>query len=362
MCAFVLGCSVEPLDPNLEENLNSTVQQSQGNPHDQFGIPVLEQGDASENSLTVNIIAGENGATGGLSVRWMTSEEFDEFGWDNGMAGHVLLNGHANDAYSLANEGDIFPFHLENFITGEGESWNRALSCDQSYVFIVQAHQDGSMQKSDYSDPSMVSTLDCDSGGDDPCDLIPRNLNSTLCLQDVNNPTLQGFRAYYNAQIFNKTDLPVFPAGTYSPPIQDLLDQYESSGGIGSYLTTYTVGTEDCGEISVDILVEVQDCAPGGGDDPCDLIPRNLNSTVCLASINNPTLQGFRAYFNAQISNKTGLPVFPAGTYSPPIQVLLDQFQTSGGVGTYQTDYTVTTEDCGEITVTIVAEVQDCNP
>lgn len=175
---LLIGCSVEPLD-SLEggELLLQASADAKGNPHAQFDIPAIEPLSSEESSIEVKILAGDSGATGGLSIRWMTKEEYEANGWDDDLAGHVLLNGNASDEYSLEPGGD-FTFNLGDFITGEGDSWNRALECGQGYVIIVQAHQDGSTQKSAYSDPKVFSTTRCEV--DNPCDLLNDEYSKTF--------------------------------------------------------------------------------------------------------------------------------------------------------------------------------------
>jgi hypothetical protein len=354
MYALVLGCSVEPLDPNLEENLNATVQQSQGNPHEQFGIPQVEQGDASESSLTVNITAAENGATGGLSVRWMTYEEYDEFGWSNGNAGHALLNGHANDEYSL-DEGETFYFHLENYISEEGDSWNRALACDQTYVFIAQAHQDGKMQKSDYSQPFILSTVSCEPG-DDPCAPLKKDIFVNQCAEEINRPTEDGLGDYYKAQIIARSNgLPT--GGTFNPTMAELLVEYEAAGGIGVFSTNYTVNTSSCGEITIEVSVNVYSC--NQSDDPCAALQEDIYVEECAEYINRPTEDGFFDYYKAQIIAHSALPT--GGDFDPDMAQLVSDFEAAGGIGIFSTNYSVETESCGEITIEVSVDVSSCS-
>ena len=252
------GCSVEPID-QLEEQealLHLDAKAQKGNPHASFDVPTLEAYSSTENSLQILIEAGETGATGGLSIRWMTWEDYNESGWNDDLAGHVLLNGHANEAYSL-EAGEEFIFSLEDHVSGEGDGWNRDLECGQTYVFIVQAHQDGKTQKSAYSEPEVVSTAACQTN--DPCDRF-QNISRTICTTAVNNPTLQGFSAYYRAQISLSYQEINTLTGTFSPTMADLLTQYNTSGGVGTFTTTYTVTTADCGQVSFDVSVTINNC------------------------------------------------------------------------------------------------------
>ena len=256
---LAIGCNVEEL-PEVENELNS-----QANPHPKFDVPSLTAGVSTENTLEIIITAGETGATGGLSIRWMTAEEYDADGdgegtWNNDLAGHVLLNAKANEEFRL-EPGESLAFSLENHISGEGSSWNRALECGQTYFFIVQAHQDGNLQKSDYSEPSAFSTAPCEIV-DDPCDSLAQDIFTTVCSSSINNPTVLGFRNFYKTQIYLKSELEkdgVFD-GTFSPTMAELVEEYNASGGLGTFTTNYTVETAECGLVTIEVAVLVKEC------------------------------------------------------------------------------------------------------
>ncbi|MFD1079895.1 hypothetical protein, partial [Longispora fulva] len=78
--------------------------------------------------------------------------------------------------------------------------------------------------------------------------------------------------------------------------------------GPGVYPITYTiVGTgcvteQDSVTFNITVTEEVQE-------------PNQIYIPLCSADINNPNLNGFRSYFNAQVSNETDLPL--GGTYNP---------------------------------------------
>ena len=155
------SCSVESID-STENLLVADLKAKAQNEKAQFDIPTLSYGEVTENSLQIIVTAGNNGATGGISVRWMTSETYTSNGWDNALAGHVNLKDNNNTIIGLNEEGDTFQFNLENYLDPEGlEDYNRNLECGLSYYFIVQASQHGQLGKSDYSTPQLFSTSSC---------------------------------------------------------------------------------------------------------------------------------------------------------------------------------------------------------
>lgn len=242
------SCSVEPIDELEQQNalLDQEANSQNGNPHQYFDIPVLEPLSAEENSLQVKIIAGESGATGGLSVRWMTWEEYSEYDWNNDLAGHVLLNGHANENYSL-EPGEEFVFSLENYVSGEGPSWNRALECGQKYVFIVQAHQDGKIQKSEYSEPEIFSTAACDS-----CDLLEDQYSTTFSYPYLDKQIDDVGQIYdFLLSELSSSDATIPEGGTFSLSALEILRTVSR---------WYAAGEESL-ELSVEYLLETEECS-----------------------------------------------------------------------------------------------------
>ncbi|WP_324720698.1 gliding motility-associated C-terminal domain-containing protein, partial [Salinimicrobium sp. HB62] len=78
--------------------------------------------------------------------------------------------------------------------------------------------------------------------------------NIQLCSADINNPDLQGFRNYFQAQVTTKARLPL--GGTFNPTIAELHSQYQADP-FGVFTTTYTVNTdngEESAVISVDVI------------------------------------------------------------------------------------------------------------
>lgn len=165
---LIVGCSVEPVETgSMDESLHMKGK-AKNSPNEKliFGIPTLTEGEITENTLEVIVTAGENGATGGLTLRWMTLEDFEAYGWDNDLAGHQNLKANPQHPEYELEEGETFSFKLANYLDEEdylenATSYNRPLECGLSYMLIVQANQDGQSTKSDYSEPQLFSTAPC---------------------------------------------------------------------------------------------------------------------------------------------------------------------------------------------------------
>lgn len=158
------GCSVESIDSNeeiLSADGNVKIQKTTST---DLEIPAMTIGEeTTATSLEIVIKAGATGAPGGLSVRWMTDEDYQLYGWNNDEGCHEQLNSKKNggEIYNLA-ANDEFHFFLEDYISGEGDSCDRALDCGMKYWFKVQAAQDGQNSKSGYSEAIPFSTANCE--------------------------------------------------------------------------------------------------------------------------------------------------------------------------------------------------------
>lgn len=255
-----------------------------------------------------------------------------------------------------------------------------------------------------------------------------------VCSSEITNPTVSGFRNFYRAQIILHTSLPT--SGTFDPSPAELLEQYEQSGGSGTFTTNYTVQTTDCGIVTIEIAAEViptvsanageiQDisglcssaeviqlesllspdavrggkftAAPGVLDSPYSFNPaigagnyvitytidestkcvagedttsftinvkqariyNDVYKQLCSSAITNPTLQGLTNYYKNLVFLNTDQKTI-TGTFSPTMSELLEQFNQSGGIGIFATDYTFDSE-CGPVTMKLSVEVNNCN-
>lgn len=153
------GCSVENIDNDQIQSYDAKGKAL--NNHSSFAIPAISQPELYENSIQLKITAGSTGATGGISVRWMTKETYDQYGWDNDLGCHAQLTSNPSNDFGL-DANDFLLFNLEDYLNEEDPAdCNRQLECGLSYMFIVQAHQDGQTGKSGYSEPMAFSTTPC---------------------------------------------------------------------------------------------------------------------------------------------------------------------------------------------------------
>ena len=270
MVFFILtGCSVEPLEPMPVTTPDLEVKASKNkNPHAKFGIPILTAGEATENSLQINVTAGENGATGGLSLRWMTLESFDPDNdgngqWNNDLGGHILFNGNADDFYSL-EEGEIITLTLPADLSGK-DGFPVELECGMSFVFIVQAHQDGKIQKSDYSEPFIASTAPCEPD----CNLLKQDAysmditKSELIEKITPEGAPEGDIIYIDEVYYSMLEIGAPIVDLDGPKLADLYQFYiaqETAGATTVPLVYhYQVGTGDCTDsavLTINVIVE----------------------------------------------------------------------------------------------------------
>lgn len=198
----------------------------------------------------------------------------------------------------------------------------------------------------------LVNTLDVQAtivDDSDPCSPL---LFVELCADEINNPTLQGFTNFFRNQIRMNTDLPL--SGTFNPSMAELLNQYQQTGGIGTYMTNYTVDTESCGMVTAQVTAQINDCQISQ-----PVCPGDITNSLCSSEINNPTVSGFTNYYKNLVFANTDQTVI-TGTFSPTMAQLLNEYNESNGFGTFSTNYTYTDATCGEVTIEIAVTVRDC--
>lgn len=89
--------------------------------------------------------------------------------------------------------------------------------------------------------------------------VCPGDIYNELCSSQITNPNLLGFENYFKNLVFANTDETAI-TGTFNPTIAELLEQYNQDGPLGTYSTSYTYNDPTCGEITIDVTVEVTDC------------------------------------------------------------------------------------------------------
>lgn len=175
-----------------------------------------------------------------------------------------------------------------------------------------------------------------------------------LCSSQITNPTLNNFINYYRNLIFLNTDFENI-TGTFEPTLEDLYNEFNDAGRMGRFATNYTVDTEECGVITIEVAVEVIDCS---AEDP--VCASDIYVELCESQITNPTLSGFTNYYKNLIFLNTDFTTI-TGTFNPTMAELLEIYNQTEGLGIFATNYTVETEDCGVITFEVAVETISCN-
>ncbi|MFV8839430.1 gliding motility-associated C-terminal domain-containing protein, partial [Salinimicrobium soli] len=83
-----------------------------------------------------------------------------------------------------------------------------------------------------------------------------------VCYNEIENPTVQGFRTFFSNLVNLNTDLAT--GGSFDPTMETLVSQYENDP-YSIYNTTYSVPTE-CGTASVDLAITVLENPDAGQD------------------------------------------------------------------------------------------------
>lgn len=167
---FMTACSVDATEDFNSLDAKGTAKVDNTKPS--FDIPTLEQGfNTTENELEVVVKPGATGAEGGFRLRWMTLEDYTSNGWGDDeelgidMCQEMFQVTGNDNTYSLG-ASDSFQFLLSDYVSPEGLTCDRPLSCGLEYVFKVQAlNQSGKdgLQSSEWSEPFFFATSDCQS-------------------------------------------------------------------------------------------------------------------------------------------------------------------------------------------------------
>ncbi|WP_037319165.1 gliding motility-associated C-terminal domain-containing protein [Salegentibacter sp. Hel_I_6] len=112
-------------------------------------------------------------------------------------------------------------------------------------------------------------------------------ISVTLCEDEVNdNPSAGQIREFFLAQVAQRTNLRL--NGTFEPTSSEIRQQYLAANGIGTFETTYTVQTQECGEASIVITTEVQELQPANaGDFDDQLVECNDEQLIDLTTLTN---------------------------------------------------------------------------
>ena len=169
-------------------------------------------------------------------------------------------------------------------------------------------------------------------------------VNVQVCSADINNPTPNGFRTFFQNQVTLKTNLPL--GGTFNPTTLELYNQYQNDP-IGTFTTTYTVNTAN-GEESVVISVQVIQSQTAEAGTIADMSVSENEGVVVLDDnilSNDATMGGTFTSAEALLNNE--------GNFDPSVV----------GPGVYSITYTVnssmpcvTGEDSETFTITVTEE------
>ena len=133
-----------------------------------FDTPAVTCGTASGASIAVVVKAGPSGASAGFSVQWISTADYDAFGWENASTlapsyCAASFSGNANGSnYNLGpNESIAVKIGEMLLDSGASTSCNFALDCGRTYVFRTFAHATSTTNRSEFSQGTSCSTLAC---------------------------------------------------------------------------------------------------------------------------------------------------------------------------------------------------------
>lgn len=101
----------------------------------------------------------------------------------------------------------------------------------------------------------------------------------------------------------------------------------------------------------------VQECSIV--QDPCENYYDNVQKDLCSSEVDNISLTGVRNYFKNQVFQNTGLTTI-TGTFNPTMEEMLALIEADNLEGTYTTNYTVITQECGFVSFDISITVSEC--
>lgn len=141
-----------------------------------MSTPILTVADTSAVTIDIRVCAGSTGAPAGLSLQWMTAEDFASFGntWPAYTEAQEFckasFGGNANlsrfalapNACTVVEIGNLFDEE-----PGVSFTCNDDLACGTEYVFRAFAHATSTLNRSAYTPNLLASTLACTT--DDGC-------------------------------------------------------------------------------------------------------------------------------------------------------------------------------------------------
>jgi hypothetical protein len=142
-----------------------------GEPYD---TPTLSCVASGETEITLKVTAGSSGAPAGVTIQWMTQDDYNLYGWGSAsicalsLSGQPSYTGNTTTRWELG-PNEFFEIHvgsLNLFETGlsvHGDGCDGDLVCGTTYVFRVFAHATSEHKRSAFSSNTECTTADCPS-------------------------------------------------------------------------------------------------------------------------------------------------------------------------------------------------------
>jgi hypothetical protein len=132
--------------------------------------PMITCDGSTQVSINIKVCAGATGAPAGFSIQWMTAADYAaNGGWrlsDDPLLCKASFSGNANLSRYNLKPGECVTVNLGEFLFDNGASTNcaGALVCDTTYVFRAFAHANNTLNRSDFTEDRLCSTLPCGHG------------------------------------------------------------------------------------------------------------------------------------------------------------------------------------------------------
>jgi len=146
-----------------------------------YDTPTLSCVVSGETEITLQVTAGPSGAPAGVTIQWMTKDDYDSYGWLDSepsnvqdphscalsLSGQPSYTGNAGHTdWQLGSNGSFevkigeLPLY-ETGVSVHGTGCDQALVCGTTYVFRVFAHATNEHKRSDFSANTQCTTADC---------------------------------------------------------------------------------------------------------------------------------------------------------------------------------------------------------
>jgi hypothetical protein len=154
--------------------------------------PVIACDSSTQTSINVLVTApsgpGATGLPAGFSIQWQTAADFALFGWPSDSACPPDVNGNptCGDSFCKGSfsgnanlsrynllPGDSVSVNIGEFLFDQGASTNcpGGLVCGTQYVFRAFGHATSTLNRSNFTDNLLCSTLPCGGGDTEDCTL-----------------------------------------------------------------------------------------------------------------------------------------------------------------------------------------------